>query len=362
MRMRAFWHLAVLAALATLMTLAAAAQSYEISDLYSSMDSADVTLQGDISGMVLRMDLIHEGKIIAAENLTTDDAGTYVVRWPILDAEKGSYDVCASLLDKNHKYSDNNKNSCVIKRKCYNFYYGGVEPIRFDVRDFRADSRGMHLAISASDPTVVDIYYMLIDGNRAVYVTREDVVPIAGSYAMPITKDYEWKQILQNGHTYTGRVKIVELNHNQTRAFMNSFQASEDAMITETYQDETGASATVLGNSRVPFEGFLRFILMKDGSVINTTQTKTPVLLLGDDETVEITWNHTLEPGIYQLRTILLNRDGDDVRDLEENVIEAEPRAQSNATNATDATEKASFPAGAAVVAMLVAVMFMRKR
>ena len=363
MRIREFWHLAVLAALATLMTLAAAAQSYEISDLYSSMDSADVTLQGDGSGMVsdmvLRMDLIYEGKKIASENLTADDAGTYVVRWPELDAEKGSYDVCASLLDKNHKYYDNDdKNSSDIRRKCYSFYYGGVEPIRFDVRDFRADSRGMHLAISASDPTVVDIYYMLIDGDRAVYVTREEVVPIAGSYSMPITRDYEWKQILESGHTYTGRVKIVELNHNQTRAFMNSFQALDDAKITETYQDETGASATVLGNSRVPFEGFLRFILMKNGSAINTTLAKTPVLLLGDDETVEITWNHTLEPGIYQLRTILLNQEGA-VRDLEENVIEAEPRAQSNTTNAT---ENASFPAGAAIIAMLAAAVFMRKR
>ena len=36
---------------------------------------------------------------------------------------------------------------------------------------------------------------------------------------------------------------------------MNSFRAVDDAMITETYQDETGASATVIGNSRVPFKG-----------------------------------------------------------------------------------------------------------
>lgn len=357
MRMRAFLQLAVLAALAILMTLAAAAQSYEISDLYSSMDSADATLQGDVSGMVLRMDLIHDKKLIAAENLEVDCAGTYVVRWPELDAEKGSYDVCASLLDKKD-YDKDGENGSAIRRKCYNFYYGGVEPIRFDVRDFRADSRGMHLAISASDPTVVDIYYMLIDKDRAIYVTREEVVPISGSYALPITRDYDWKQILENGHTYTGRVKIVELNHNQTRAFMNSFRASDDAKITETYQDETGASATVLGNSRVPFEGFLRFILMKNGTVINTTQAKTPVLLLGDDETVEITWKHTLEPGIYQLRTILLNREGA-VRDLEENVIEAEPQAKSNATNAT---ENASFPTGAAAVAILAAAVFMRKR
>ena len=40
----------------------------------------------------------------------------------------------------------------------------------------------MHLAISASDPTVVDIYYMLIDGeNKAIYHQSADDA-------------YHWKQ------------------------------------------------------------------------------------------------------------------------------------------------------------------------
>src|SRR5512136_1159824 len=119
---------------------------------------------------------------------------------------------------------------------------------------------------------------MLIDGNKALYVTREQAIPISGSFSMPIAKDYAWKQILENGHEYAGRVKIVELNHNQTRTFMNSFRAVDDAKITETYQDETGASATVMGNSRVPFEGSLRFVLSQNGTVLNTTEKKTPVL------------------------------------------------------------------------------------
>jgi hypothetical protein len=348
MRTSAAWHLAVLAALAVLMAITATGEPQDITDLYSSIESADVSLEGNASGMTLQMDLIHEGTQIATRNLTADGQGTWVIRWPVFYAEKGSYDVCARLW----------KDKVAISQKCYNFYYGEVEPIRFDVRDFRADSRGMHLAISASDPTIVDIYYMLIDGNRAVYVTREQVVPITGSFALPITRDYAWKQILDNGHNYEGRVKIVELNHNQTRAFMNSFQAVDDAMITETYQDETGASATVLGNSRVPFEGSLQFILSQNGSILNITAKRTPVLLSGDDETVEIAWNETLEPGIYHLRTVLFGQCGD-VKDLEENVIEAEPRTRSNATNAA---EKACFPTGAAAVAMIAVALLRRRR
>jgi hypothetical protein len=61
--------------------------------------------------------------------------------------------------------------------------------------------------------------------------------------------------------------------------------------------------------------------------VINTTEKKTPVLLTGDDETVEITWNKTLEPGVYQLRTVLIGQSGD-VLDLAENIIEAKPIAE----------------------------------
>ncbi len=348
MRISAVWHLAVLVALAVLLAMAGSAHSSEIADLYSNIESADVTLEGDVAGMDLRLDLIDEGKLLTSRNLDLDGAGTWVVSWPTIKAEKGSYDVCAFLL----------KDGTALSRKCYSFYYGGVEPIRFDVRDFRADSRGMHLAISASDPTVVDIYYMLIDGNKAAYVTREQVIPISGSFAMPISKDYAWKQILENGREYAGRVKIVELNHNQTRAFMNSFLAVDDAKITETYQDETGASATVMGNSRVPFEGSLRFILSQDGKILNTTEKATPVLLTGDDETVEIAWNKTLEPGIYLLRTVLLGQGGA-VMDLEENVIEAKSLVRSNAT---DTAKNADFPAGAGALALLTIVFLRRRR
>ena len=348
MRISAVWHLAVFAALAALMALAGTAQSQEITDLFSNIDSADVTLDGDVAGMVLRLDLSIEGRMLMTRNLTPDGPGMYVVRWPPFEAEKGSYEVCASLWE----------NGTAPSRMCTRFFHGGIESIRFGVRDFRADSRGMYLVISASDPAVVDIYYMLIEGNKAVYVDREQVIPIAGSLGTPITRDYPWKSILENGRKYEGRVKIVELNRNHTRAFMNSFRASEDAIITETYQDETGASATVLGNSRVPFEGSLRFTLSQKGVILNITEKRTPVLLTGDDETVEITWNKTLEPGVYQLRTVLLGQGGA-VKDLEENVIEAKPLVRSNATVPA---EESSFPAGCAAIALLAVVLLRRRK
>ncbi len=75
MRISAVWHLAALVALAALMAMTGIAHSSEIADLYSSIDSADVTLEGDVAGMALRLDLMDEGRLIATRNLTLDGAG-----------------------------------------------------------------------------------------------------------------------------------------------------------------------------------------------------------------------------------------------------------------------------------------------
>ncbi len=346
MRICVVWLLVVLAA------FMGTAQSQEITDLYSSIESADVTVDGDANGYVLRLDLISQGDVLQTRNLALDGPGTWIARWSARSAEEGSYSVCASLRENNNE----------VSRRCYSFFYGGPSPVRFDVRDFYADSRGMHLSISGRDPTIVDIYYMLISGNKALYVSRDKAVPISGGLAAPTQIDYAWKQILENNREYTGRVKIVELNHNQTRAFMNSFTARDDAEITETYEDEIGASATVLGNSRVPFEGTLRFELSQNGTLLSRVDKKTPVLLTGDDETVEISWSSTLDPGIYQLSIILLGNDGD-IRDVEESIIEAEPvsRPVNNTTAETQAQES-PLPAAIGLIALAVAAMIGRRR
>jgi hypothetical protein len=80
MRISAFWHLAALVGLAALMATAGIAHSSEIADIYSSIDSADVTLEGDVNGMDLRVDLMYEGRLLTTRNLPLDGAGTFVIR------------------------------------------------------------------------------------------------------------------------------------------------------------------------------------------------------------------------------------------------------------------------------------------
>lgn len=333
-----------------LMAVISSAQSQEITDLFSNIESADATVNGDAGGLQLHLDLLSGDKILQTRVLNLDGPGTWIAAWDSPEAEKGSYKVCASLRNGGRDGQEQSK-------RCYDFFYAGQTPVRFDVRDFNADSRGIHLSILSADPTIVDIYYMLIVGNKALYISEDESVPIASG--MPLEIDRPWRQILEDGQEYYGRVKIVETNGNLTRAFMMRFVAKDDASITETYEDETGASATVLGNSRVPFEGRLRFILSQNGTVLQTIEKKTPVLLAGKDETVEISWNSTLDPGVYQLQVVLLGNTGE-VLDVAESIIEAKPIA--NPVNTTASQKTSPVPEGAALAALAAAALIRRLR
>lgn len=332
---------------ATLMAMICTAQSQEITDVFSNIELSDTSISGDVADYQLHLDLSSGGQILQTKTLNLDGPGTWISGWDSSGAEKGSYDVCASLL----------RGGKVQSKKCYNFFYAGQTPVRFDVRDFNADSNGIHLSILSADSTIVDIYYMLIEGNKAVYISKDDSVSIASG--MPQEIDRPWRQILEDGREYSGQVKIVEKNSNLTRAFMNSFIAKDDAMITETYEDETGASATVLGNSRVPFAGKLQFILSQNGTVLQTVEKKTPVLLTGKDETVEISWNRTLAPGIYQLRVVLLGNNGN-VLDVRESIIEAKPIIAP--ANSTAEPKKSPLPEAAAFAALVIAAFITRRK
>lgn len=335
-----------------MMAIICTAESQEITDLYSSLESCDATIAGPAGGSILHLDLLSDGHILQTRELNLDGPGTWVASWSSFSAGKGNYDVCASIL----------KDGKSTSQRCYEFYYGGITPIRFDVRDFVADSRGIQLSLASDDPTIVDIYYMLISGDKAIFINEDQAVPIAGGMGGPVQLTRPWKQILENGRQYAGRVKIVEPSHNQTRAFMSAFVARDDATISETYEDETGASATVVGNSRVPFQGMLRFTLSQNGTVLTTIEKKTPVLLTDDDETVEVSWNNTLSPGLYQLQVALLGNGGD-VKDIEETIVEAKPIINTTRVDAPKESSTSPVMIGAVilVVALIAAGLWWRR-
>jgi len=338
-----------------LVVIAASGQAQEVTEIYSDLSSCDVTVGGDVVGSILQVDLSSSKEgLIESQILSLDGPGTWIVTWGAAKTSEGSYDACAKLI----------RDGATVSERCTSFYYGGRVAIRFDVRDVHADHRGMTLLIYSEDMAVVDIYYMLVKDGRAMYVSKRGSVPIAGSFRSPMDLSLEWKQILDKGEEYTGRVKIVEKKDGQTRAFMNSFTAREDAEITDTYSDETGASATVMGRSRVPFEGSLKFDLHRSDTLLTSVQERTPILLAGDDETVEISWNGTLEPGIYRLTVQLLGREGD-LLDVEERIIEATIPLRPQTIEIPEDEGSGTSEAAIAVAILLIgaaAVLIVRRR
>lgn len=339
----------LLALLSVMIFIQAPAISQQIDDIYSNIDSCDVTVSGDVSDSDLRVDLMRSGVVLNSRVLTMDAPGTVVISWDLSDPDEGAYEACASV----------SRGGDLLERRCYSFYHGGAVPLRFDVRDFLADSSGIHMVAYAADPAIVDIYYMLVSGERAVYVYRDRSVKIAGGRGVPTLIEWKWPVLLNAGEEYAGRVKMVELSTGQTRAFMNRFVAVENARITETYEDEMGASATVLGTSRVPFMGSLRFVL-SNGTHVEVVEKKTPVLLEGDDETVEIAWNRSLDPGIYHLKVMLLNSSGA-VMDLRESVIEAEPVIRRASNESTASESSPSAPGTVALIAIFSVRQILRR-
>jgi hypothetical protein len=343
MRTHPVWLAVTLAV--TILALTSLAQSQEITDIYSNIESTDITISGDVAQDLLHLELLFGDQVMQTRQFILDGPGTWICAWDSFEAERGSYQVCAALLKDGKKQSE----------KCYRFFYAGLTPLRFDVRDFNADSNGIQLSILSQDPTIVDLYYMLITGNKAIYISRDLSVPISSGVSLQL--DRPWHQILENGKAYSGRVKIVEPTHNQTRAYLREFVAKDDAIITETYEDETGASATVLGNSRVPFQGNLRFTLSQNGTVLQIVEKKTPVLLTAKDETVEISWNKTLDPGIYHLNVVLLGNNGE-VRDIKESIVEAKPLPKP--VNTTQTQKKSPLSLEIGIAALMMAALLRR--
>jgi hypothetical protein len=99
--------------------------------------------------------------------------------------------------------------------------------------------------------------------------------------------------------------------------------------------------------------------LSHNGTVLETIEKKTPVLLTGKDETVEISWNKTLDPGVYQLNVVLLGNNRD-VRDIKESVVEAKPLPKQ--ANNTTTQKKSPLSPELGIAAMIFAVMLRHSR
>jgi len=301
-----------------------------ISDLYSDLESFDVTVYSEEpdEGLTLEASLVRtESKteeVLDKQVFSIDEvpANTRVIKvgfWDVKGAEDGAYLLKARLL----------RDKELLSEEEYKFVYGRRSIPRVRVNDLVPNSEGISVVISPNEPVLFDIEYMLVDGSDVVYTTRSEKVALT---VTPEAFSAAWGTLLENKREYLGRVKIqVYSPKREFVADTESFVAKDDAEITDIYEDETGASATVFGRSQVPFEGNLEFIVYElNGDADSETtepfesaRERVPVLLTDDDETVEVAWKERLPRGVYRLEIELTGKDGD-VIERRETIIESD--------------------------------------
>ena len=342
----------------------AGAEDIRIIDLYSDIESADVTLHSerDYANVTIGADLIFgedvlkSKEFIIGETLAGTDI-TKVMSWDIGSPEDGFYIVRMTMFVGGR----------VLEREYYNFSYGwGIQEIpKVFIKDINSDSSGVSVILRPNIPRIgseqefvlADVEYMLVDEDTVIYKTTDRRVTVV--QAMTLSKN--WNVRLENNNNYSTRVKVRISSPRDfgippgdtVIASSEDFTAMDDARITELYRDDTGASATVLGLSQVPFTGEIVFTVSKDNETVEVIQERSPILMLEDDETIEVTWNKRLPTGLYGLSVTLLGNDGD-VVDVWDTVIEAEEKRDENESTVPTPTETPGFSVYGAAFAIMV--------
>lgn len=315
-----------------------------IVEIYSDIESFDVTIYSSQpeENLTLEVFLVRprgtsSEEVIDVQKISTDalPANTRVTKvgfWDARNAERGAYSLKARLLDQGQVVSESN----------YGFVYGSNSALKLQVSDLVPNSEGITVVLSPNQPSLFDIEYTLVDGHNIIYKARTEKASLTSA---PEAFSATWGSLLENNKEYVGRVKVQVYSPNRgVIASTEHFTARDDAEITDIYEDETGASATVLGRSQVPFQGNLVFSVYEvqgtsgygSSVFIESARERVPVLLNDDDETVEVAWSERLTEGVYRLEIGLVGNDGD-VIERRETIIESDlsPTDASNASRGT---------------------------
>ena len=335
-----------------------------IVDLYSNIDSADVTLHSEVhlTDITIDAELMLEDEVLRSERFEINEALpdieiTKVVSWNLANPDDGFYITRMTLAT----------DGSVLDTRYHNFSYGSPALPRVFIKDIIPDSSGVIVILSpyrtmyGTQAVLTDVEYMLVDGDTVIYRTTDPRVDVV--QATPLSAD--WTVRLENNHQYSARVKIKTPSQRQRDAVIArsvDFTAIDDARITELYRDETGASATVLGLSQVPFTGEIVFTVSKDGETIEEIHEKSPILMSDDDETTEVIWDSRLPAGTYELSVEVVGNDGN-VVDVLETVIEAEDSGYNvSATSTTSPEETPGFNVYGAALAIMAIYLFRKGR
>ncbi|MBE0523942.1 MAG: hypothetical protein IBX40_06390 [Methanosarcinales archaeon] len=298
------------------------AQDIQIINVYSDLDSADITIHSEkqYSDITIDAELIIDGEALRSKQLFIEEIApnsdiTKILFWDLNIPPGGAYHTMMTL----------SMDGSVLETKYYNFSYGSPTIPRIYIKDIVPDSSGISVILApyitqlGAEPIITDVEYMLLDGDTVIYHTTERRIIV--DQATPLSKD--WNVRLENNRLYSARIKAkISSPREAIIALSEDFTSMDDARITELFRDETGASVNVIGMSQVPYTGSIVFTVLKDGDIIEEIKEQSPILMVEDDETIEVSWKERLPPGIYELDVKVIGNDGD-ILDKWDTLIEA---------------------------------------
>jgi hypothetical protein len=328
--------------------------------MYSDIDSVDLSVYSSIGleGLDVELQLEHGGEVLDTITVRIDNisAGSNIVKvfeWDTDSKEDGKYTVRSRIT----------QGECGLYSGNHSFVHGRQVIPRININNLAANSEGASILIAPVQPAIMDIEFMLVDGPDVIYSATQQKVSL---HTQPGITEHTWNTLLTDGKDYRARVKINMYTPSESLVLMERFTAREDVFISDTYRDAIGASATIEGRSQVPFTGSVRFTVAdRFGTVIESVSERSPVLLNGDDETVETIWENRLPEGSYKLTMEVLGGDGT-ILDRRETIIEAAAaRRVTTAGNNTTENESSQAPGflGAHLLSAVAAVvLFLRMR
>lgn len=166
-----------------------------------------------------------------------------------------------------------------------------------------ADENRVEVEVTGGSQVPLDasLHLALTRNSSTARRFEEDVAPLLGGDEESF--DLFWDRVLEPGE-YTVEA-VLESGDGALDRRSVVVDAGQDAEITDVYGDSNGATVTVEGASEIPLRGRVHITVERDGEVVQDREVDAPVVLEGNEETVEVEWGRDLEPGDYVVRAEL---------------------------------------------------------
>lgn len=150
-----------------------------------------------------------------------------------------------------------------------------------------------------------DVEIVLRSGGEEVRSLERSVEELTAGEERGVT--VYWEDVLDPG-TYT--VEATLESGTVLDAERASFEVEHDGEITDVSGAGIGAAVTVEGRSDLPLDGDIKIKLSRDGELVRTETMPAPVVLSGNEESVDTEWGSRLQSGRYVLVAELITEQG----------------------------------------------------